>query len=47
MGKKTGIVVNTTLTEAPKGFFLMIESAIIDGYGHNNDSDGMIEELMR
>lgn len=28
-----------------KGFFLMIESAIIDGYGHNNDSDGMIEEM--
>ena len=30
---------------APEGFFLMIESAIIDGYGHNNDSDGMIEEM--
>lgn len=30
---------------APDGFFLMIESAIIDGYGHNNDSDGMIEEM--
>lgn len=30
---------------APNGFFLMIESAIIDGYGHNNDSDGMIEEM--
>lgn len=28
-----------------KGFFLMIESAIIDGYGHNNDSEGMIEEM--
>lgn len=27
------------------GFFLMIESAIIDGYGHNNDSDGMITEM--
>ncbi|MBQ7999017.1 MAG: alkaline phosphatase, partial [Bacteroidales bacterium] len=27
------------------GFFLMVESAIIDGYGHNNDSDGMIEEM--
>ena len=23
----------------------MIESAIIDGYGHNNDSEGMIEEM--
>lgn len=31
--------------DAPKGFFLMIESAIIDGYGHNNDSEGMIEEM--
>ncbi len=30
---------------APNGFFLMIESAIIDGYGHNNDSEGMIEEM--
>ncbi len=30
---------------APEGFFLMIESAIIDGYGHNNDSDGMVEEM--
>ena len=28
-----------------EGFFLMIESAIIDGYGHNNDSDGMIVEM--
>lgn len=31
--------------EAGNGFFLMIESAIIDGYGHNNDSEGMIEEM--
>ena len=30
---------------APKGFFLMIESAIIDGYGHNNDAEGMVEEM--
>ncbi|MDO4735592.1 MAG: alkaline phosphatase, partial [Bacteroidia bacterium] len=30
---------------APNGFFLMIESAIIDGYGHNNDSEGMIIEM--
>ena len=28
-----------------EGFFLMIESAIIDGYGHNNDSYGMIVEM--
>ena len=27
------------------GFFLMVESAIIDGYGHNNDSEGMIVEM--
>ncbi len=27
------------------GYFLMIESAIIDGYGHNNDSEGMITEM--
>ena len=27
------------------GYFLMIESAIIDGYGHNNDSEGMVEEM--
>lgn len=30
---------------APNGFFLMIESAIIDGYGHNNDGEGMVEEM--
>lgn len=30
---------------APDGFFLMIESAIIDGYGHNNDSEGMVVEM--
>lgn len=28
-----------------KGFFLMIESAIIDGYGHNNDGEGMVIEM--
>ena len=28
-----------------RGFFLMVESAIIDGYGHNNDAEGMIEEM--
>ena len=27
------------------GFFIMIESAIIDGYGHNNDGEGMIVEM--
>lgn len=28
-----------------EGFFLMIESAIIDGYGHNNDGEGMVIEM--
>ena len=28
-----------------KGFFLMIESAIIDGYCHNNDTEGLITEM--
>jgi alkaline phosphatase len=23
----------------------MVESAIIDGYGHNNDAEGMVEEM--
>lgn len=27
------------------GFFLMIESAIVDGYGHNNDTEGMIADM--
>lgn len=31
--------------KSDNGYFLMIESAIIDGYGHNNDSDGMITEM--
>ncbi len=33
------------LSRDKDGFFLMIESAVIDGYGHNNDSDGMIVEM--
>lgn len=28
-----------------KGFFLMVESAIIDGYGHNNDGEGLVVEM--
>lgn len=35
----------SSLEGSKNGFFLMIESAIIDGYGHNNDSEGMIEEM--
>lgn len=37
--------LETLSKDNEKGFFLMIESAIIDGYGHNNDSEGMIEEM--
>ncbi len=35
----------STLEGAEDGYFLMIESAIIDGYGHNNDSEGMVVEM--
>ena len=38
-------VLSRNTRDNKKGFFLMIESAIIDGYGHNNDSDGMIVEM--
>lgn len=41
VAKALGVLERTS----KDGFFLMIESAIIDGYGHNNDSDGMIEEM--
>ena len=43
--KATAKALEQLSKNAPEGFFLMIESAIIDGYGHNNDSDGMIEEM--
>lgn len=43
--KATRKVLEQLSKSAPEGFFLMIESAIIDGYGHNNDSEGMIEEM--
>ena len=29
----------------PKGFFLMIEEARIDGWGHENDAKGMVAEM--
>ncbi len=45
LGKASAKALEQLSKNAPKGFFLMIESAIIDGYGHNNDSDGMIEEM--
>ncbi len=33
------------LETAEEGFFLVVESAIIDGYGHNNDSEGLAAEM--
>ena len=38
--------INVLENKSKDGFFLMIESAIIDGYGHSNDSDGMVEEML-
>ncbi len=35
----------TALDKSEDGFFLVVESAIIDGYGHNNDSEGLIVEM--
>lgn len=43
--KACKIALNSLEKNAPDGFFLMIESAIIDGYGHNNDSEGMKDEM--
>lgn len=43
--KATAKALKLLSSKKGKGYFLMIESAIIDGYGHNNDSDGMIEEM--
>ena len=43
--KATSKALDVLSRNNKEGFFLMIESAIIDGYGHNNDSDGMIVEM--
>ena len=43
--KATAKVLDLLSRNNKDGFFFMIESAIIDGYGHNNDSDGMVEEM--
>ena len=47
--RKTLNDVETYIAEHPDSalvvYFLMIESALIDGYGHNNDSEGMIAEM--
>lgn len=45
LGKACTKALEQLSKNAPQGFFLMIESAIIDGYGHNNDSEGMVEEM--
>lgn len=31
--------------DSKDGYFLMIESAIIDGFGHNNDAEGLVTEM--
>ena len=43
--KATGKALEVLSRNNKDGFFLMIESAIIDGYGHNNDGEGMVVEM--
>ena len=43
--KATAKALEVLSRDNKDGFFLMIESAIIDGYGHNNDGDGMVVEM--
>jgi alkaline phosphatase len=43
--KATAKALEVLSRDHEKGFFLMIESAIIDGYGHNNDGEGMVIEM--
>lgn len=43
--KATAKALEVLSRDNKDGFFLMVESAIIDGYGHNNDSEGMIVEM--
>ena len=43
--KATAKALDVLSRDHEKGFFLMIESAIIDGYGHNNDGEGMVVEM--
>lgn len=45
LSRAVGKALETLSRNNDNGFFLMIESAIIDGYGHNNDSEGMVEEM--
>lgn len=44
--KATAKALDVLSRDSKDGFFLMIESAVIDGYGHNNDPEGMIEEML-
>jgi alkaline phosphatase len=43
--KATAKALEVLSRDNEQGYFLMIESALIDGYGHNNDSEGMIAEM--
>lgn len=43
--KATAKALDVLSRKNRKGFFLMVESAIIDGYGHNNDTEGLVEEM--
>ena len=43
--KATAKALEVLSRDNKDGFFLMIESAIIDGYGHNNDGEGMVIEM--
>ena len=44
-GKATAKALDVLSRNNKEGFFLMVESAIIDGYGHNNDTEGLVEEM--
>lgn len=43
--KATAKALDVLSRDSKNGYFLMIESAVIDGYGHNNDQEGLIEEM--
>lgn len=43
--KATAKALDVLSRNNKNGYFLMIESAVIDGYGHNNDQEGLIEEM--
>ena len=43
--KATAKALDVLSRNSKNGYFLMIESAVIDGYGHNNDPEGLIEEM--